>query len=114
MALFSVWDWDHNSWAIYRNDRPVSVGDDPKPPRPTTMSRLGADPDTQMNPLPSDARFIGYSHVARGEVRRKPSGTMDALGLDMPSTDDVKKYAIGAVGALLAYDLWQRAFGRSR
>jgi hypothetical protein len=108
MALYSVWDWDRNSWAIYRDARPASVGDDPKPPRPRNVGRLGADPDTQMNPLPSDAQFVGYDHMCRGEVRVRGTGPLAGLGLDMPSNDDLKKYAIGGlVGAAAAW-WWRR------
>jgi hypothetical protein len=108
MALYSVWDWDRNAWAVYRDARPVSVGDDPKPPRPANVSQLGADPDTQMNPLPSDARFVGYDHLCRGEVRRRGDGPLSGLGLSMPSGDDLTKYLIGgAIGAAIAW-YWRR------
>lgn len=80
MALYSVWDWNRNAWAIYRTSTPVSVGDDALPPRPTT-GPIGADPDTQVKPLPRGAKFVEYSHVARGEVRRKPNHLAD-LGDD--------------------------------
>jgi hypothetical protein len=81
MALYSTWDWDRNAWRVYTTRAPVSVGDDPIPPRPTGISALGADPDTHVKPLPSGARFVGYSHVARGEVRRL-GGVLGAVGDD--------------------------------
>ena len=108
MALFSVWDWDRNAWAVYRNAQPVSVGDDPKPPRPTGISRLGADPDTNVNPLPADARFIGHDHMCRGEVRRRADGPLSGLGIEMPSNDDLKKYVLGAAAGVLAVWFWRR------
>ena len=80
MALYSVWDWNRNAWALYRTKAPVSVGDDPIPPR-NSSTVLGACPDDDIKPLPSGAKLIGYSHVARGEVRRKPRSLMD-LGDD--------------------------------
>lgn len=108
MALYSVWDWDKNSWAIYRDSLPVSVGDDPKPPRPQRVSRLGADPDTQTKPLPSGARFVGYDHMCRGEVRTRPTGALSGLGIDTPDSDDLKKYLFGGlVGAAVAW-YWKR------
>ena len=107
MALYSVWDWDHNAWAVYRTPQTVSVGDDPTPARPARVSALGADPDTQMKPLPQDARFIGYDHMCRGEVR-VAGGSPASLGIDMPSNDDMKKYLIGgAIGAAVAW-WWRR------
>lgn len=106
MALFSVWDWDKNSWAVYRNGDSVSVGDDPKAPKPSGTSPLGADPDTHAKPLPSDAKFSGYSHVARGEIRRHASLP---LGLDEPGESSVVKYAAGAVvGSVLTWMVLRR------
>ena len=107
MALYSVWDWDRNAWAIYRNAQPVSVGDDPKPPKPLKISPLGADPDTQSNPLPSDAQFVGYDHMCRGEVRVQ-GGSLAALGIDMPSNDDLKKYVIGGLVGAAVILYWRR------
>lgn len=81
MALYSTWDWDRNAWRVHATRTPVSVGDDPIPPRPGGTSALGADPDTHVKPLPSGTRFMGYSHVARGEVRRQ-SGVLGGVGDD--------------------------------
>jgi len=77
MALYSVWDWGHNAYRVYHTPRVVSVGDDPVSPKPSSMSALGADPDTQVHTVPSDAKFIGYSHVAKGEIRRVAGGLGD-------------------------------------
>lgn len=107
MALYSVWDWDRNSWAIYRDHRPVSVGDDPTPPKPVNVGPLGADPDTQLKPLPSDARFVGHDHVCRGEVRVR-SGALSSLGLSMPDSADLPKYAVGFVVGVAAVAAWRR------
>ena len=74
MALYSVWDWDRNSWKIFKTRTPVSVGEDAIPPKPKGTTALGADPDTHAKPLPSGARFMGYSHEARGEIRRATGG----------------------------------------
>jgi hypothetical protein len=55
-----------------------------------------------VNPLPGDARFVGYDHMCRGEVRRRGDSPLSGLGIDMPSNDDLKKYLIGgALGALV-------------
>jgi len=78
MALYSVWDWDRNAYRVYRTRTPVSVGDDPIPPKPRSSSPIGADPDTQIKALPAGAQPIGFSHIARGEIRR----TGGALGGD--------------------------------
>lgn len=77
MALYSVWDWNRNAWRVYSTRRPASVGDDPIPPRPKPLSPVGCDPDTQVKPLPSGAKLEGFSHFARGEVRRMPGGLGD-------------------------------------
>lgn len=81
MALYSTWDWNRNAWRVYSTPRPVSVGDDPLPPRPSGTAALGADPDTHVKALPSGTRFMGYSHVARGEVRRQ-AGLLGGVGDD--------------------------------
>lgn len=82
MAFFSTWDWGKNAWRVYQTPDTVSVGDDPKGPKLANVNVLGADPDTQTPPLPPSARFVGYSHLARGEVRRDPSanGALSGLG----------------------------------
>jgi hypothetical protein len=78
MAFYSVWDWNRNSYRIYSTPRAASVGDDPVPPRPTGISSIGADPDTGVKPLPSGAKFEGYSHLPRGEIRRLAGGLGEA------------------------------------
>lgn len=80
MALYSVWDWNRNAWRVYRTSAPVSVGDDPIPP-PGSGNVLGSCPDEDIKPLPGGAKLLGYSHVARGEIRRKPRSMVD-LGDD--------------------------------
>lgn len=81
MALYSVWDWNRNSYRVYTTPKHVSVGDDPLPPKPTGISPIGANPDTDIKPLPAGTKFIGYDHFARGEIRRMPSSFAD-LGDD--------------------------------
>jgi hypothetical protein len=107
MGLYSVWDWDRNAWAIYANGDSVSIGDDPKPPKPSNVNAIGADPDTQMKPLPSNAKLVGYEHMARGEIRRHASMP---LGLDEPGGGDMTKYVVGAVvgGAVVWWWLRRR------
>lgn len=105
MALYSVWDWNRNAWAIYRTRTPVSVGDDAIPPRPT-VGPIGADPDTQVKPLPRGAKFVEFSHVARGEVRRKPSHLAD-LGDDAGrSGGGIGGVAMFAAGVAVGSAAW--------
>lgn len=98
MALYSVWDWDRNVYRVYRDDVPVSVGDDPKPPKPSKVGPIGADPDTQIKSLPSGAKFLGYDQMAHGEIRIVPRLP---LGLDDPGESSTLKYilAFAAGGA---------------
>lgn len=111
MALYSVWDWDRNAYRVYATKSPVSVGDDPIAPKPSGLSALGADPDQHIKPLPSGAKFMGYSHLARGEVRRMPKGLGDngddagkATGLaGMP----LVAFGLGAAAASLIW-WWRR------
>ena len=56
MALYSAFDWDRNSYRVYRTPELVSVGDDPTPPRPRLRHRLGAVPDVDAKPLPAGAK----------------------------------------------------------
>jgi hypothetical protein len=108
MALYSTWDWDRNAWRVHATRTPVSVGDDPIPPRPTGLSVLGADPDSHVKPLPSGARFMGYSHVARGEVRRQ-AGAMGGVGDDAGrgSSNGLLMFGLG-LAAASAFWLWRR------
>lgn len=76
MALYSVWDWDRNSWRVYSTKTPVSVGDDPVPHN-GQVTKLGADPDTNVKALPRNAKFLRYDTVPRGEVRRERRSLLD-------------------------------------
>ena len=116
MALYSVWDWDRNSWRIYQTPAHVSVGDDAHPPRPSNVSPIGADPDTQVKPLPSGAKLQGFSHVARGEVRRTPQGignTGDDAG--SPTAPLKRPWVMFGLGAAVAsaWWWWRRREGRA-
>lgn len=101
MALYSVWDWDRNVYRVYKTNSPVSVGDDPIAPKPTGLSAIGADPDTHIKALPSGAKFMGYSHLARGELRRMSHGLGDrgddAGSSSAPGGGGWKTLALGVV-----------------
>jgi hypothetical protein len=112
MAFFSVWDWNRNAWRIYQTPTSVSVGDDPAAPKPSVSNPIGADPDTQVKPLPPGAKLIGYEHLARGEIRREPSSLLS--GADGSETPFWKRplvmFVAGAasIGALV---WWRRRRG---
>lgn len=72
MATYSAWDWNVNCFRVYKDTKPVSIGDDPSPPRPRTLSILGAVPDKDVKLLPPNARSVGTSPVAIGEIVRDP------------------------------------------
>lgn len=112
MALYSIWDWNRNAYRVYSTPRTVSVGDDPIPPRPSASS-LGANPDTDVKPLPAGAKFVGYSHIARGEIRRERRGIGDLgddAGTEAGVTSWWKLVAAAAAGAV-AMHLWMRRGG---
>lgn len=98
MALYSVWDWQRNAYKVFSTPTPVSVGDDPLPPRPSRISPIGADPDMDVKPLPSGAKFVGHDHMCRGEIRRAPAGFGD-LG------DDAGSGSTGTRSGLLMFSL---------
>ncbi|HEY5656992.1 MAG TPA: hypothetical protein VIY27_04310 [Myxococcota bacterium] len=107
MALYSAWDWDRNAYRVYQTRRLVSVGDDPKPPKPKLRHPLGAVPDMDAKTLPPGAKMIGYSHQARGEIVRLPGS--GALGdVNGSATDTLASMAlvvliIAGVGAFIAW-----------
>ena len=108
MALYSTWDWDRNSYRVYASRRPASVGDDPVPPRPSNLSALGADPDSDVKALPSGVRFMGYSHIPRGEIRREPGGLGDS-GDDAGSAPSRwPMVVLGAVAGAGVMHWWMR------
>jgi hypothetical protein len=81
MALYSVWDWNKNLYRVYADQRPVSVGVDPHPPRPSNVNILGAVPYDDCKTLPAGARSMGLSHVPRGEIVRQTGSVQELLGL---------------------------------
>lgn len=112
MALYSVWDWNRNAYRVYATRRPVSVGDDPIPPRPGGLSPLGADPDQHLKPLPSGVKFLGYSHLARGELRRMPRGigdTADDAGAAGSGRSSWLMLGLGAAVGAGAMYLWSKS-----
>lgn len=72
MAKYSAWDWNINKFRVYESVKPVSIGDDPAPPRPRNLSILGAVPDKDVKLLPPAAKSVGTSPVAIGEIVRDP------------------------------------------
>lgn len=114
MALFSAWDWDRNSYRVYETPQLVSVGDDPSaPPKPSSMHPLGAVPDLDVKPLPSGARFVGYSQQARGEIVRLPFGS---LGQAVSAADGQRvlvKLAVGTA-AILGFAWLIQKLGKAR
>jgi hypothetical protein len=108
MALYSVWDWNRNAYRVYQTPGAASVGDDPKSPVPTGLHHLGADPDTQVNALPRNAKFLSYSHVARGEIRRMPGALGDVTSApeDRPWWQSPVVMFSAGVGATVAYLTW--------
>jgi hypothetical protein len=109
VALYSVWDWNKNAWRIYATKKSVSVGDDPKPPAPTGISPIGADPDTDVRPLPFGAKFVGMSHLAKGEVRRLGSGGLGEASEDSFWSNPIVLIGLGAVAATVYWQWWRRA-----
>jgi len=112
MAFYSVWDWNKNAYRVYATNAPVSVGDDPTPPKPLGIGPIGADPDTDAKPLPAGARFVGYSHMARGEIRRLPNSILGDNGDDGASSgswwsNPFVMFTAG-VAATVAYFRWER------
>lgn len=113
MALYSVWDWDRNVYRVYSTPTPVSVGDDPTSPKPTNISPIGANPDTDIKPLPAGAKFIGHDQLARGEIRRMPGGISD-LGDDAGAPSLWRSPVVMfAAGAAVTWAVWSM-LGRRR
>lgn len=98
MALYSVWNWDRNAWAVFQTSTPVSVGDDPDPPRPRSGSAIGVDPDLAVKELPPNARFLGFDHLCRGEVRRLRGGPGVGQTDDSRGLADVIRHPVALVG----------------
>jgi hypothetical protein len=93
------------------------VGDDPITPKPVVDNPIGANPDTDIKPLPSGTTFIGYDLLPRGEIRRLPAGMTD-LGDDAGTSTawwahPVVMFAAGA-GAVVVYRWWAKRPQRNR
>lgn len=116
MAFFSVWDWNRNAYRVYQTPSPVSVGDDPKSPKPLVTSSIGADPDAQVSVVPSDGRLVGYSHLARGEIRRVSGGLGDDTAPEQRSLwqHPVVTFGAGVFAAFWGAELWDTYVRRRR
>jgi len=111
MALYSVWDWNRNAYRVYATNTPVSVGDDPKPPKPLDIGPIGADPDTDVNVLPANAKFVGYDHLARGEIRRPAVLDRAVSGDDAPEPSiwsNPTVMFVAGVAITVAYFKWSK------
>jgi len=115
MALYSVWDWNRNAYRVYATSTPVSVGDDPKPPKPVVNSPIGASPDTDIKALPAGAKFLGYDAMARGEIRRAPNGPGD-LGDDagISSAERSSGLAVAFVAGMVSAYMLSEWYKRRR
>jgi len=111
MAFYSTWDWNRNAWKVYRTSDPVSVGDDPKPPKPSNLHVLGADPDTQMKPLPFGAAFVGYDHIARGEIRAEGGLSLGDATSDTGLLHSMLILGVGIFVASIAWELIDKGVG---
>jgi hypothetical protein len=105
MALYSIWDWNKNLYRVHSNTTPVSVGVDPSPPRPGALHLIGAIPYEHAKTLPAGTRFMGLSHVPRGEVVRDATSVKDLLGLgdDAASGERWKLIACAAAGLVAGF-----------
>lgn len=112
MALYSVWDWNKNLYKVYADQRPVSVGVDPEAPRPSNLHILGAIPYDAAKTLPANVRFMGLSHVPRGEILRDTRSTVELMGLGSDATGTKPGIIAGVavVGVLVGYLIarWSR------
>lgn len=116
MALYSVWDWNRNAYRVYTTPTHVSVGDDPTPPKPSGIGPIGANPDSDVKPLPPGATFVGHDLFARGEIRRMPASLGD-VGDDAGRggfwSQPGVMFAAGVFSAFWAAELWDR-YGKRR
>lgn len=112
MALYSVWDWNKNLYKVYGDARPVSVGVDPDPPRPSNVHILGAVPFDAAKTLPANVKFMGLSHVPRGEIVRDVRTTVELMGLgsDAGGAKPVAVAGVALVSGLIGYLIarWSR------
>ena len=105
MALYSVWDWNKNLYRVYADQRPVSVGVDPDPPKPRNLHILGAVPFEGCKLLPPGTRLMGLSHVPRGEIVRDAQGFKEHLGLgtDAGQRTPLGNAALVGLGAVFGF-----------
>lgn len=114
MALYSVWDWNKNMFAVFATDKPVSVGVDPDAPRPTGLDVLGAVPDQDVKVLPAGSRLLGYDRLARGEIVRQQQGMFGLGEAGQRAEPRTFPLALVAVGALVAGYALARATAERR
>lgn len=111
MALYSVWDWEKNMYAVFATDKPVSVGVDPDAPRPRGIDVLGGVPYEDVKVLPAGARLLGHDRLARGEIVRASRGVLGLGDAGQPAEPRTMSFAVVAIGGVVAGYALARATG---
>lgn len=72
--IYSVFDWNAAKFRVYQDSRQFPLMSDPQSCAPAYRNKIGIDVNAALCPIPADAKFMGWSDVAQGQVSRAGAG----------------------------------------
>lgn len=87
--IYSSFDWGSGKYRVFQDTRVHPIMADPKTCAPPYRGGIGIDINSALCSVPSDAKFVGWSDVAKGQVSSYGSP---------PSTHSSRAPNLGNVG----------------
>lgn len=72
--IYSAFDWYSGKYRVFQDSLQVPIMSDPKSCAPTYRNPIGVDVNAALCPVPPNAKFVGWSDVAKGQVSRYGAG----------------------------------------
>lgn len=95
---YSVFDWYSTKYRIFEDTRQYMLMSDPKSCAPLYRNAIGVDVNAALCPVPNDAKFVGWSDVAQGQVSRLGNGALARSNGNVPNLGGVRAPLSGPLG----------------